>query len=72
MNHHFELHAQQEFEDAVAYYDGVSPRLGNDFIEEVERVISQILNFPKACPELSSSTRPLSHKAVSLRASLPP
>ena len=57
MNHHFELHAQQEFEDAVAYYDGVSPQLGNDFIEAVERVISQILKFPRACPELSPSTR---------------
>jgi len=40
MNHHFELHAQQEYENAVAYYDGVNPPLGNDFIEEVERVIS--------------------------------
>ena len=57
MNLHFELHAQQELDDAVAYYDGVSMRLGNHFIEEVERVISQILNFPKACPELSPSTR---------------
>jgi plasmid stabilization system protein ParE len=57
MNHHFEPHAQQEFEDAVAYYDGVGPRLGNDFIDAVERVISRILKFPKACPTLSLSTR---------------
>lgn len=57
MKYHFELHAQQEFEDAVAHYDGVGSELGNGFIEDVERLISQIRRFPKACPELSPSTR---------------
>ncbi len=57
MIHYFETHAQREFDDAVEYYDGISPQLGNDFLEAVERLISQIGSFPKACPELSASIR---------------
>jgi plasmid stabilization system protein ParE len=57
MNYHFEVHARQELRDATAYYDAVNLRLGVDFREEVERVISLIRQFPKAWPELSTSTR---------------
>ena len=57
MIHYFEANAQREIDDAVEYYDGVSPQLGDDFMEAVTRLISQILNFPKACPELSLSIR---------------
>lgn len=57
MIHYFEAHARREFDDAIEYYDGISPQLGTDFIEAVERLISRILSFPKACPELSPSIR---------------
>jgi hypothetical protein len=57
MIHYFETHARRELDDAVEYYDGISPQLGNDFMEAVERLISQIRSFPKACPELSASIR---------------
>ena len=70
MNLHFELHAQQELDDAVAYYDGVSMRLGSHFIEEVERVISQILISPRLV-RVVTFNQTLSHKAISLRGYLP-
>jgi len=57
MNHRFEPHARQELRDAVAYYDRVSLTLGNEFLKEVTRMISLILKFPEAWPELSPSTR---------------
>ena len=57
MNYHFEVHARQELRDAIVYYDSVDSRLGADFREEVERVISLIRQFPKAWPQLSLSTR---------------
>jgi len=52
MIHYFEAHARQEFDDAIEYYDGISPQLGTDFIDAVERLISRILSFPEACPEV--------------------
>ena len=57
MNYHFEVHARQELRDAIAYYDSLSSRLGDKFREEVERLISLLLKFPNAWPELSLSTR---------------
>jgi plasmid stabilization system protein ParE len=57
MNYHFEVHARQELRDALAYYDSVDPLLGNKFRDEVERLISLLLKFPYAWPELSLSTR---------------
>ncbi len=57
MNYHFEVHARQELRDAIAYYDSLNSRLGDAFREEVERLISLLLKFPNAWPELSLSTR---------------
>jgi plasmid stabilization system protein ParE len=57
MNYYFEVHARQEFRDAIAYYDSLNSRLGDKFHEEVERLISLLLKFPNAWPELSFSTR---------------
>jgi toxin ParE1/3/4 len=57
MNYYFEVHARQELRDAIAYFDSVNSRLGDDFREEVARLISLLLRFPKAWPELSLSTR---------------
>jgi plasmid stabilization system protein ParE len=54
---YFESNAQQEFDDAIEYYDGINQQLGNDFVEAVERLISRILSFPKACPEVLNSIR---------------
>jgi toxin ParE1/3/4 len=57
MNYHFEVHARQELRDAIAYYDSINSRLGDEFREEVARLISLLLKFPNAWPELSLSTR---------------
>ena len=57
MNYHFEVHARQELRDAIDYYDSLDSRLGGEFREEVERLISLLLKFPNAWPELSLSTR---------------
>lgn len=57
MKYYFEVHARQEFRDAIDYYDSLNSRLGDKFREEVERLISLLLKFPNAWPELSLSTR---------------
>ena len=57
MNHYFEVNAQREFDDSIEYYDRISPQLGSELIEAVERLIAQILSFPKACPEVLISIR---------------
>ena len=57
MNYHFEVHARQELRDALAYYDSLDAPLGERFRQEMERLISVLLKFPKAWPELSLSTR---------------
>jgi len=57
MNYQFEVHARQELRDAIAYYDSLNSRLGEDFREEVERLISLLLKFPNAWPKSSLSTR---------------
>ena len=57
MNYHFEEHALQELRDAISYYESIDLDLGIDFRKAVESAISLILQFPKAWPQVSSSTR---------------
>jgi plasmid stabilization system protein ParE len=40
-------HAREEFLAAVAYYESVSPGLGEDFIADVEAAVSRIRSFPR-------------------------
>ena len=44
----FHSAAERELTDAAAYYDNSSPALGNSFIDDVERVITQIERYPES------------------------
>lgn len=56
MNFEFHPQAQQELEDAVNYYDGISEALGDQFILEIQKTWERIENFPEAWPQLSKNT----------------
>ncbi len=42
--------ALRELNEGATYYDGEELGLGSAFIDEVERALQQILQFPEACP----------------------
>ena len=49
--------AQQELDEAIAYYDGQAPGLGDAFLLEVLASIDRIGRFPKAWHPLGENTR---------------
>lgn len=49
--------ARDEFEEAVAYYNGQKEGLGREFAREVRRAIGRILQYPEAWTHLSRRTR---------------
>lgn len=53
----FHLLAEEELHDAAEYYEHVSPRLGAAFLEEVERAIRQVLEFPESTQEVGAGVR---------------
>ncbi|MCL1472431.1 type II toxin-antitoxin system RelE/ParE family toxin [Argonema antarcticum] len=57
MAYDFHPDAQRELEQAVAYYDNIDSELADAFIDEVERTIERIENFPEAWPKISENTR---------------
>lgn len=57
MEYDFHPNARQELADAVAYYDSINRDLGNAFLDEVERTLEQIANYPAAWAKLSANTR---------------
>lgn len=48
MNVYFSALAQKELQEAVFYYDEISPALGDELLREVEQAKSNILSFPFA------------------------
>ena len=50
MNRRVSFHplAEQELNEAAGYYDATSPGLGAAFLDEVERAVKQILEYPEA------------------------
>jgi len=42
----FETNAVDQLEDAVQYYQDISPKLGESFKNDVKNMIQSILNFP--------------------------
>ncbi|MDX2242523.1 MAG: type II toxin-antitoxin system RelE/ParE family toxin [Leptolyngbyaceae cyanobacterium bins.302] len=44
-------------QEAVDYYDAINPELGDAFLDEVERALERIVNFPNAWAQLSPNTR---------------
>ena len=49
--------AQQEVDDAVAWYDEREEDLGRDFLDELDRVIRRIKSFPLASTEIDPGIR---------------
>jgi len=52
VNRLIEIHelAEAEIEEAAAFYDMQSPGLGSAFIDEFQRAIERIAEFPDAAP----------------------
>lgn len=57
MQYDFHPEAQRELQIAADYYDGISPELGDAFLDEVERSLERIVKFPEAWAQLSINTR---------------
>ena len=49
--------AQQEVDDAVAWYDEREEDLGRDFLDELDRVIRRVKSFPLASTEIELGIR---------------
>jgi len=53
----FTLHARNELDDSMAYYELQHPGLGGRFKKEVRVVIGRILEFPDSFPAVKGSVR---------------
>ncbi|TAK37066.1 MAG: type II toxin-antitoxin system RelE/ParE family toxin [Chloroflexota bacterium] len=49
--------AQQELDDAVAWYDEQSRGLGIEFLDQLDRAVRRIVSFPTSCPEIEPGLR---------------
>jgi len=49
--------AEQEFQEAIDFYNTQSEGLGFDFAAEVRRTIERILQYPNAWSPISTRTR---------------
>jgi hypothetical protein len=49
--------AEDEFAEAVDYYNDQCPGLGYEFAAEVQRAFERIRNHPRAWPKFSARTR---------------
>jgi plasmid stabilization system protein ParE len=49
--------AERELDEAAQYYDSESPGLGAAFLNEIQRSIQSILDYPEAGPVLAGSVR---------------
>ena len=49
--------AQQEVDDAVAWYDEREEDLGRDFLDEFDRAIRRVKSFPLASTEIEPGIR---------------
>jgi plasmid stabilization system protein ParE len=57
MNITFLSSAEDEFLEAIAYYNQQSEGLGFEFALEIERTLERILQYPEAWTPLSKRTR---------------
>jgi plasmid stabilization system protein ParE len=49
--------AQQELDDAVAWYNEQATGLGQEFLDELDRVVRRAVTFPMSCPEIEPGVR---------------
>ncbi len=57
MSFRFHPAAEEELIEAVEYYEGVEPGLGQDFAMEVYSAIQRVVAYPKAWPKLEEEIR---------------
>ena len=57
MNFCFHPDAEEEFDDAVKYYEECQEGLGLEFAEEVYAAIARIIQYPDAWSPISANTR---------------
>jgi hypothetical protein len=57
MNYSFHPAAENEFNEAVSYYEECQEGLGLDFSSEIFSAIQRIIYFPKSWSKLSKNTR---------------
>lgn len=57
MNFSFHPEADEEFSEAVAYYEACEPGLGLDFSREVHVTIHNALDYPTMWPEIEDEVR---------------
>lgn len=57
MTYRFHDEALDEYEDAALRYRKIRHRLGDAFVDAVERGIDDILEFPDAFPEVEEGVR---------------
>ena len=59
MTHRVSFHAmaEQELNDAASYYNAIRPGLGQAFLNEVERAVTQIFDYPEAAPLVNHTVR---------------
>lgn len=49
--------AQQELDDAVAWYNEQADGLGKEFLDELDRAVRRAVAFPMSSPEITSGLR---------------
>jgi plasmid stabilization system protein ParE len=49
--------AQQELDSAVAWYNEQATGLGQEFLDELDRVVRRAVTFPMSCPEIEPGIR---------------
>lgn len=53
----FHAMAEQELHDAASYYNALRPGLGQAFLDEAERTVTQIVEYPEAAPLVNRTVR---------------
>ena len=53
----FHPEAEQEFYDAIGYYESQQPGLGEDYHAEIMATVARITNSPKVWPVLDADIR---------------
>ena len=57
MNYIFHPDAKNELKSSARYYENLQHGLGQHFLDEIQKTILLILEYPKAWPVLSKRTR---------------
>jgi len=53
----FLILAQRELDEAVAWYNEQAAGSGQEFLDELDRVVRRAVTFPMSCPEIEPGVR---------------